>query len=227
MPSEQPSTLSTIVGGGLRSIAASVPGLASIGQAWNEYENYRTGERITELMNNLKNKLESLQDKVDNIEDIYQKTRDQFFSLLEVTVEKVSKEFSKQKREIYADVLTNLSFQRHEYPYEDKVAVIHSLDALNPADLEVLKLFRQQDQSAVRELNWRSLNLPGDDINQKFCELISMLARLESRGLIITTKMPGSLVIYPPDGLDQSIARLIETQYRVLPLGQKILSTLE
>lgn len=226
MPSGQQSTLSIIVSGGLRSIAASVPGLASIGQAWNEYENYRTGERITELMDNLKNKLKSLQDRIENIEDIYQKTSDQFFSLLEVTVEKVSKEFSKQKREIYADVLTNLSFQQHEYPYEDKVAVIHSLDALNPADLEVLKLFRGKDQSAVKELDWQSLNLPGDDINQKLSELISMLARLESRGLIITART-GNLAIYPPEGLDKSIALLIETQYRILPLGQRILSTLE
>jgi len=142
LPNEQPTKLSTIVGGGLRSIAASVPGLASIGKAWSEYEDYKTGERITELMNNLKNKLKSLQDRIGNIEDVYQKTRDQLFSLLEITVEKVSKELSKQKREIYADVLTNLSFQQHEYPYEDKVAVIHSLDALNPSDLEVLKLFR-------------------------------------------------------------------------------------
>jgi hypothetical protein len=226
MPNEQPSKLSRIVSGGLRSIAASVPGLASIGQAWNEYENYRTGERITELMDNLKNKLESLQDRVDNIEDIYQKTSDQFFSLLEVTVEKVSKEFSKQKREIYADVLTNLSFQQYKYPYEDKVAVIHSLDTLNPADLEVLKLFRGKYQSAVKELDWRGLDLPGDDINQKLSELISMLARLESRGLIITAST-SNLAIYPPEGLDKSIALLIETQYRILPLGQRILSTLE
>jgi hypothetical protein len=227
MPNEQPSTLSNIVGSGLRTIAASFPGFASLGQAWSEYENYKTGERITELMNNLKIKLDLLKDRVNNIEDVCKHIRDQFPSLLEVTIEKVRKEFSKQKREIYADVLANLSFQQYEYPYEDKVAVIYSLDALNPADIEVLKLFRQQDQSAVKELNWKSLNLPGDDINQKFCELISMLAKLESRGLIITTKMPNGLVIYPPDGLEQSIARLIEMQYRILPLGQRILSTLE
>jgi len=53
-----------------------------------------------------------------------------------------------------------------------------------------------------------------------------MLAKLESRGLIITTKMPSG-VVFVPDGLDQSIARMSETQYRILPLGQRILSTLE
>jgi len=67
--------------------------------------------------------------------------------------------------------------------------------------------------------------LPGDD-NQKLAELVSMLVRLESRGLIITTKMPSG-VVFVPDGLDQSIARMSETQYRILPLGQRILSTLE
>ncbi len=67
--------------------------------------------------------------------------------------------------------------------------------------------------------------MPGDD-NQKLAELVSMLVRLESRGLIITTKMPSG-VVFVPDGLDQSIARMSETQYRILPLGQRILSTLE
>jgi hypothetical protein len=225
MPNGQPSKLSKIVSGGLRSIAASFPGFASLAQSWSEYENYRAEERITELMNNLENKFESLKDRVNNIEYVCQQIRDQFPSLLEVTIEKVRKEFSQQKREIYADVLVGLLFRQYECPYEDKVAVIHSLDALNPADLEALKLFRGKEQSAVKELNWQSLNLPGDD-NQKLSELVSMLARLESRGLIITTRIHSG-VVYVPDKLDPSIARLIETQYRVLPLGQRILSTLE
>lgn len=176
-------------------------------------------------MNNFKNKLESLKGRVDNIEGICQQIRDQFPSLLEVTIEKVRKEFSQEKREIYADVLVGLLFRRYEYPYEDKVAVIHGLDALSPADLEVLKLFRGKEQSAAKELDWQSLNLPGGN-NQKLAELVSMLARLESRGLIITAST-SNLAIYPPEGLDKSIALLIETQYRILPLGQRILSTLK
>jgi hypothetical protein len=50
MPNEQPSKLSKIVNGGLRSIAASFPGLASFGQAWRGYENYRTGDKATKLI---------------------------------------------------------------------------------------------------------------------------------------------------------------------------------
>jgi hypothetical protein len=100
-----------------------------------------------------------------------------------------------------------------------------TIDALNPKDLEVLKLFRRKEESIVKDLNWQSLNLQGDD-NQKLAEMIGMLAKLESRGLIVRTRIHGG-VVYIPAGLNQSISRLSEAQYRILPLGQKLLSTLE
>lgn len=225
MPNNQRNALSPIINGGLRSIASSIPVLASLGQAWSEYENFQTGKRISELMENLKRKLEELSKRINNFEETCQHISEEFPSLLEITIDKVRKEFSQEKRRIYADVLANLSFQQYQEPYEDKTSVLHSLDALNPKDLEVLKLFRSREESAVKELNWESLNLQGDN-NQKITELLSMLAKLESRGLIITARL-SDVAIYPIDGLDKSIARLSETQYRILPLGKKILSTLE
>lgn len=225
MLNKQQTKLSTIVNGGLRSIAASFPGFASLGQAWSEYENYRTGERVTELIDNLKIKFESLKDRVENIEQICQQVSEEFPSLLEIAIEKVRKEFSQEKRRIYADVLANLLFRQYSESYEDKIAVLHSLDVFNPGDLEVLKLFGRREESTLKDLNWQSLNLQGDN-NKKLAELASVLAKLESRGLIITARMHGG-VVYTPDGLDPSIARLSETQYRILPLGKRILSTLE
>jgi predicted nuclease with TOPRIM domain len=225
MSNNQQNALATIISGGLRSIAASVPILASIGQAWSEYKDYQTGERISELMENLKTKLEELSTRINNLDEIYNQIREEFPSLLEIAIDKVQKEFSQEKRRIYADVLANLSFQQYQEPYEDKISVLHSLDALNPNDLDVLKLFRRKEESVAKELDWRSLDLHGDD-NQKLAELASMLAKLESRGLIITIRLHNG-VVYVPDGLDQSIARLGETKYRILPLGNRILSALE
>ena len=127
MPNNQKNALATIINGGLRSIAASVPVLASLGQAWSEYENYQTGNRISELMENLKTKLEELSTRVNNFEEICQQIHEEFPSLLEIAIDKVRKEFSQEKRRIYADVLANLSFQQYQEPYEDKVSVLHSL----------------------------------------------------------------------------------------------------
>ena len=82
-------TSSNIIKGGLRSLAASFPGFASFGQAWSEYENYKTGERVAELMEGLRTKFESLKDKVENIEQICQEIREEFPSLLEIAIDKV------------------------------------------------------------------------------------------------------------------------------------------
>jgi hypothetical protein len=46
MSKDEPNKLAAIVPAGLRSIAASIPVLASLGQAWSEYDNFRTGSRI-------------------------------------------------------------------------------------------------------------------------------------------------------------------------------------
>lgn len=225
MPDNQQNALATVISGGLRSIAASVPVAASFGQAWSEYKNYQTGSRISELMENLRKKLEDLSAKIENIEERGRQTSQEFPSLFETTIEKVRKEFSQEKRRIYADVLANLLIQQYEEPYDDKISVLHSLDALNPKDLDVLKLFRRREESAAKELDWQSLDLQGDN-NPKFAESASMLAKLESRGLIITVQL-NNHVVYPPPGVDRSIARLGETTYRILPLGQRVLSALE
>lgn len=103
--------------------------------------------------------------------------------------------------------------------------MFHSLDTLVSKDLEVLKLFRRKEESAAKDLNWQSIDLHGDD-DQKLAELMSMLAKLESRGLIITARLHSG-VVYVPNGLDPAIARLSETKYRILPLGQQILLVLE
>ena len=225
MQNNEQNSLATIISGGLRSIAASVPVLASIGQAWSEYKDYQTGERITELMENLRIRLEVLSTRINNLDDIYEKIHEEFPSLLEIAIDKVRKEFSQEKRRIYADVLVNLSFKEYQEPYEDKISVLHSLDALNPKDLDVLKLFRGREESAAKDLNWEDLDLQGDD-NQKIAELASMLAKLESRGLIVTAGI-SNIAVYPPRGVDPAFARLSERKYRVLPLGNRVLSILE
>lgn len=225
MLNDEEKSLARIVKGGLRSIAASFPGFASLGQAWAEYENIRTGDRITELMDNLKIHLEKLSTRCDNVEEVTDHIREEFPSLLEIAVDKVRKEFSQEKRELYAKVLANLSIAQYQQPYDNKIAILHSIDTLNPNDLDVLKLFTGRDEAALKDLNWRSLDLEGDD-NEVLGELAGMLAKLESRGLIITARLQTG-VVRVPHGLDQAMARISDTLYRILPLGKRLLSALE
>lgn len=225
MPNDSQNVLSTIVSGGLRSIAASFPGFATIGQAWSEYENYQTGRRIAGLMANLKTRVEELSTALANFEERCLLVREEFPSLLEIAIEKVRREFSEEKRRLYANVLANVSFEQYQEPYEDKVSVLHSLDALTPHDIAALALFRRRDEAAAKDLDWPSLNLRGADDNQKLAELASMLAKLESRGLIVTVRLHTG-VTYVTGELEPAIARLRETVYRILPMGKRVLSAL-
>lgn len=225
MSKDTHNSLATVINGGLRSIAASFPVLASLGQAWSEYENYQTGNRISELMKNLEIRYEELSTRVSMLEEFSAQIPEDFPSLLEIAIDKVRKEFSQEKRKIYADVLASLSIQQNA-PYDDKCAILHSFDTLNPRDLDVLKLFKAADESAAKDLDWHSLDLKGDD-NKQLAELASMLAKLESRGLIVTVRLHTGVLLYPSNDLDKSIAKLSETQYRILPLGKKLLSALE
>jgi len=49
-----PHPYSALVKGWIRSIAASFPVLASLGQAWSEYETHRTTRRFQELFDNMR-----------------------------------------------------------------------------------------------------------------------------------------------------------------------------
>jgi hypothetical protein len=216
--------INKIVSGGLRSIAASFPGFASIGQAWSEYENCRTSQRIQELIDNLKIEVGNFKERIGNLEEKFNAVAEEFPSLLEITVDKVRREFSKEKRKIYAHVLVGLAITDKVQTYDERTALIHELEVLTPIDLEALRLFKNEDISEVNNLRWQTLELPGDE-NEQLEQLASILAKLESRGLIITTSMPSG-VTYVPNGMTNWAARWISTKYKILPLGKQLLSVI-
>ncbi len=217
--------INAIISGGLRSIAASFPVFSSIGQAWNEYETHRTSQRVQELIDNLRSAIEILYQRVDNLEDKFKNVAEEFPSLLEITVDKVRKEFSAEKRKIYAQVLVKLPIEDSLQTYDERATLLHELETLTPLDLNALKLFKDRETVKVSNLNWRELGLSGDD-NEQLEQLASLLAKLESRGLILTISMHDD-VVYVRQGMAKWAARWIETEYRILPLGKQLLSVLD
>jgi len=216
--------LPAAVKGLLRSVAASFPWFASLGQAWNEYEQYRVGQRIDELGENLRASLQDLHARLDVHEDRIAKAADQFPSLLEITIEKVRREFSDEKRRLYAHLLARLVVEGDTRTYDEKLNLIEGLDALNELDVKVLQLFKSTPEIAVRDLNLEPLGLSGDR-NDQLQQLACSLSKLEARGLILTTFTHTGVVMIP-QGLEKWVARWAETKYRIMPLGQKVVRAL-
>lgn len=219
-----PHPFRSLIESGVRSIAASIPIAASLGQAWNEYETHLMGKRIQELFDNVKSVMRDLHQRLDIHEDLIAKCRDQFPSLLEMTIDKVRREFSDEKRRLYAHLLARLVLDGGARSYDEKVTLIESLDALTELDLMVLELFKGNPEVTVKNLDLGPLGLSGD-VNEQLQQLACCLSKLESRGLILTTFTHTGLVI-TPDGVEQWLARWSETKYRVLPMGQKVIDAL-
>ena len=90
-----------IIKGGIRSIAASIPVAENLAQAWSEYESYQRDQRNDEFFQNLKTQLVRLEDKLKLVEH-HLKTSGEFPALVERTIEKVQREPSKSKRQLFA-----------------------------------------------------------------------------------------------------------------------------
>lgn len=218
-----PHPWSEIIAGGLRSIAASFPVYASLGQVWSEYETHRTLGRIQELLDKLKAELGTQAGRLSDHLDVPEQCED-FPELLEIAIDKVRKEFVPSKRATYARVLANFVAGGNALEHDDRVALLESLDFLSETDLECLLLFKGKEEAQIGDLQWREMGLKGDASNQIW-ELSCHLAKLESKGLILRVSQGGG-VVHVPKTLTRAAARRQEANYRLLPVGARLIEAL-
>ena len=214
---------SDIIKVALRSIAASFPGWASAGQAWNEFETNRTVGRIQELMGNLEIELLRVRERLSAQEQCAADFHD-FAELLELTVEKVRREFREANRRRYACLLAKITVQGRHHSYEDKVSLLESLDTLSELDIQILRLAPGKTAFPLESLLIPETGLSQD--SRGVWQLATSLARLEGKGLVLTISTHTG-VIHLRDGFDDTTGRMLEKRYRVLPLGHALIAALE
>ena len=173
----QANLLGKLVASALRSLAASFPVAASLGQAWSEYETHRTGRRIQELLDNFQDEFRRLAEQVRNCETTVQAIEG-FPEIVERTVEKVRREFEASKRALYATMLARLAVSGSKYSYDEKTTLIESLDALTELDLKVLRQFKGKGELAAKAFDCEALGVSGV-VNVQLQELACCLGKLE------------------------------------------------
>lgn len=194
MTNVNPSPSIAIIKAGLRSIATAIPGLSSLGQAWNEYDSFRTGQRIEELLKNMQGEFDDLRDRNCLNEKQIDAIRDEVPSLIEVAVEKVRREFRHEKRRLYARLLVRLINGDTTIPYDEKVSWLHEFDVISPADLKILQSFPANYGRRVAELpNSAFSGFPLAQSDDKCGEFVASLSKLEARGLIGETTTSRSM----------------------------------
>jgi hypothetical protein len=209
--------------GVLRTAAELHPLMAPFGQAWSEYESYKIGKRIEELINNLAEELEDWKQKANKGDEPIVPAAD-FAELFERTVEKVRKEFNDATRAKYARLLARIVVDGDQHKHDENVQLIESLDALSDLDIRILALFKGMEEIAIGDLRLETLGLDGD-ANSQTWQVAASLAKLESRGLILRVST-NTGVVYVQDGLNKDTARWRETRYRLLPIGQSLIGSI-
>ncbi len=222
-----------LVKAGLRSVAASFPGFASIAQAWNEAESKWQNDRTDRFFACLSRDLLEVKDRIVHIEKELTLRAD-IPALLERTVEKVKREASEKKIAKYSMLLTNTIASDVAITYDDAVNFIENLDTMTDQDVEVLGYFKQRKNIRVDSLvsdghfNWAPIGQtkPGGADLSKMSRMVVSLSKLQGRGLIAESIEAGGA--YGTSGDPQHWYNQWKLKsFELLPFGEAFIQMIE
>ena len=206
-----------IIASGIRSISASFPGFATIGQAWTEYQYHKMNSRIEEFFENVKDELCDVEDKIleviDSIID-----REEFPYLLEYTIERVQREASEKKRIQFAHVLSRLLAVGSKYRLDEKRNVLETLDTITEEDIIIFSLISSNHPIRIEFLEKSYMNSPEFHGTNFIGILAKSVSKLESRGLISETN--GDTSFARVGNKDHWKNRWRQKYYELIPYGE-------
>jgi len=208
----------------LRSLAASFPGFASLGQGWNELETQRTHERIEYFLQRFSEDAAHFAAKIDNLEAAVRKC-ETFPELLVNSIEMVQREASREKVSVHARILARFVTTDAATSHDAKVTLMQSIDQLTSKDIDVLLLARGKKTFQLRDLEYGTLELDENHLNVVWV-LSSHMAKLESRGLLVRTSNSAGVIIRR-NGESVETAKALNTEYLVLPWGERLIGALD
>ncbi|MDH3353252.1 MAG: hypothetical protein OEL87_02290 [Nanoarchaeota archaeon] len=178
--------ISQLIKSGIRSVSASFPFMASVSQAWCEYESHIQQERVNAFFLDFASRLDKVENHLKEIKNSEQNK--ELVSLLERTIDSVRKETTEYKRSIFSLLLANCVVEYDALEIETKLELVDLLDRLSLTDIQLLRQFSHEGNLRVETLG-NFFNAPWtEESDRKFGEIIFSLSKLEARGLISQTQ---------------------------------------
>jgi hypothetical protein len=220
------TTTSALIKGGLRSIAASVPIVASFGQAWSEYESQTKSLRVDEFFRTFRELVARMQAELTEVKH-HIETSGEFPALLEKTVEHVQRELSARKRRLYAQALLNNVVAGPARPYEEKLNIIDALDALTERDLQLLHNFASGADIQINDFVFSTQFFRDErDWEAQLGPVVASLSKLVARGLVSETA-PANRAFDYSGSADHWINRWRRKTFVLIPFGKIVLESLK
>ena len=190
----------------LRTAMSAIPVLAPLATWWSEFNASKTAKRLPVFIDAL-NALTNLHSReLDAIKTDTSKNEERI-AILEVTVDKVVKEWQSEKVKLHAQLAINNLISND--PIQLKMSILEHFSELTLEDIRVLGPLT------------RSPSLQVSDFHEPVEDLIPILSKLESRGLITQTGH-GNRMIWSTAAVDNWQNQWKHKFYTATPFGIKL-----
>lgn len=195
----------------LRTAMSAIPGLSVLATFWSEFEATKNAKRMQLFIDSL-NALAACHGKELDAIKVDIARNEERVSLLEVTIDKVVKEWQDEKIKLHAILaVRNLASNAS---LEKKISLLERFSELSMTDLEVLQILGTSNSVQVYE------------IRKTLDYLIPILSKLEARGLITETGH-GSRSMWKSAGSDDWCSKWKYKFYTATPIGIELLNAIK
>ena len=190
----------------LRTVMSAIPALAPLATWWSEYDSKKNAKRVKFFIDSL-NALTSCHSKeLDAIKDDVSRNEERI-TILEATLDKVVKEWQQGKIQLHAQLLVRNMLSRD--PIQVKMSILERFSELSIEDLNILRVLLSASSIQVSELH------------QPLEDIIPILCKLESRGLITQTGH-GHRLMWSAPATDDWRDQWNHKFYTATPLGKQL-----
>ena len=190
----------------LRAAMSAIPALAPLAAWWSEFNSTKNAKRLQVLIDTLNALVACHSRELDAINKDTSKFEERI-AILEVTLDKVVKEWQQDKIKKHAKLLIQNLISND--PIQLKMSILERFSELTLEDLNILEPLSISSSVQVKEFH---ISLD---------ELIPILSKLESRGLITQTGH-GNRGIWTMASSDNWREQWLNRFYTATPFGRKL-----
>jgi hypothetical protein len=214
------NTEESIVQAGLTSIAKLNPLTGALVDAYMEHKNNKRWSYVGKFFEDVRQQMEAHEEK---IKELYTKTDpDEILHLMFIAIDNVEFEYQESRRTKYAKLFVNSILLGNQISFDEKRFFFQLFNELSEADIDLLGKFNNSRYSIDLE-TFRKLDLStGEEIEIGLEEVVPLVVRLESRGLIFEITNNKKIQFWE-DSIDTFDSTWRNKMYTLTPIGIKFI----
>jgi len=242
-PQETNKTRACITGG-LRSVASSIPIVASLGTAWSEYDNFKQSERVDEFITSVGERLNTVEGEIVSLHESANQVPD-IAETMERCVEAAIREVDANKRKVFSNFYCYFLERPDSTTPEERLNIVYQLEQLTINDINLLIRFARANaplrgdaltnsihgaeipiQCGPPEETARIRNMdPEDYFIETNSQLMHSIVKLESRGLISRSSMQTGIFSATGD-MGSDVNQFRQRVWKISIIGRKLVASI-